>query len=89
MTAPRPPRWFVAEDVLSGRVNLDGYPFRYIYISIGPSLTSPFGGAAYAARVDAVFSAVEWLETRGWEVVNFELSGKVAYLRRRPGPADN
>ncbi|MCU7725752.1 hypothetical protein ODJ79_18640 [Actinoplanes sp. KI2] len=86
MTAPRPPRWFVADDILSGRVNLDGYPFRYIYISIHPSITTPFGGTAYAAKVDAVFTAVEWLETRGWEIVNFELSGKVAYLRRSQAP---
>ena len=83
MTLPRPPRWFVADDILAGRVNLDGYPFRYLYVSITPSITTPFsGGDAYAARVEALFSAVEVLETHGWEVVNFEMSGKVAYLRR-------
>lgn len=82
MTRPRPPRWFVADDILAGRVNLDGYPFRYIYVSITPTIPTPFSGAAYAARVDAVFAAVEMLEARGWEVVNFEGSGKIAYLRR-------
>jgi hypothetical protein len=85
MTVPRPPRWFVADDILAGRVNLDGYPFRYIYISIPASITTPFSGAGYGARVDAVFTAVELLETRGWELVNFEMSGKVAYLRRTVG----
>jgi len=53
MTAPRPPRWFVADDILAGRVNLDGYPFRYIYVSIPPAITTPFGGGDYAARVAA------------------------------------
>ncbi len=83
MTLPRPPRWFIADDLLAGRVNLDGYPFRYIYVSINPAITTAFSGASgHAARVDAVFSAVEMLETRGWELVNFEQSGKVAYLRQ-------
>jgi hypothetical protein len=84
MTLPRPPRWFIADDLLAGRVNLDGYPFRYIYISINPTITTPFSGSGHAVRVDAVFSAVEMLETRGWELVNFEQSGKVAYLRQAP-----
>ncbi|HYN93430.1 MAG TPA: hypothetical protein VES42_06245 [Pilimelia sp.] len=34
MTLPRPPRWFIADDILAGRISLDGYPFRYIYVSI-------------------------------------------------------
>ncbi|MEV4637393.1 hypothetical protein AB0J80_08585 [Actinoplanes sp. NPDC049548] len=86
MSAPRPPRWFIADEILAGRVNLDGYPFRYIYVSINPtSVVGFFGASGHAARVDAVFTAVEMLETRGWELVNFELSGKVAYLRRHTG----
>ena len=83
-----PPHRFLADDILAGRINLDGYPFRYIYLSITPSITTPFSGRdEYSARVDAVFSAVELLETRGWELVNFEMSGKVAYLRRAARPA--
>ncbi|HEX8345245.1 MAG TPA: hypothetical protein VF657_11015 [Actinoplanes sp.] len=82
MTTPRPPRWFVADDILTGRINLDGYPFRYIYISIRPTITILSGASGHAARVDVVFSAVEMLETRGWELVHFEQSGNVAYLRR-------
>jgi hypothetical protein len=82
VTLPRPPRWFVADDILAGRVDLDGYPFRYIYVSIAPSVITPFSGRGYAAKVDGVFSAVEMLESRGWELVNFEQSGQIAYLRR-------
>ncbi len=82
MTLPRPPRWFVADDILAGRVNLDGYPFRYIYVTILLDFIPTFGKGAYAARIDSLFSAVELLETRGWEVVNFEESARVAYLRR-------
>lgn len=69
MSLPRPPRWFIADDI----------PFRYVYISVNPTILDPSG---HAVRVDAVFTAVEMLETRGWELVNFEQSGKVAYLRR-------
>jgi hypothetical protein len=84
MTYSRPPRWFIADDVLSGRVSLDGYPFRYIYISIAPNVgvSAIFGGGpGYAARVDGVFSAVELLEARGWQLVNFDQGGQIAYLR--------
>jgi hypothetical protein len=82
---PRPPRWFSADDILAGRVTLDGYPFRFIYISAEPSegFRVTFAGAgSTAAAVDRVFSAAEFLEGRGWQVVTFEQSGKVAYLRR-------
>lgn len=79
MSLPRPPRWFIADDILAGRVNLDGYPLRYVYISVNPTIIDPSG---HAVRVDAVFTAVEMLEARGWELINFEQSGKVAYLRR-------
>jgi hypothetical protein len=79
MTFPRPPRWFIADDILAGRVSLDGYPFRYIYVSVAPSFAAAFAGAALA---DAVMTAAEFLETRGWQVVNFEQGGQIAYLRR-------
>jgi hypothetical protein len=82
---PRPPRWFSADDILAGRVSLDGYPFRYIYISAEPSegFRVTFAGpGTIAAAVDLVFSAAEFLESRGWQVVNFEQNGKVSYLRR-------
>lgn len=83
-STPRPPRWFSADDVLSGRVNLDGYPFRFIYMSGNPSgggirISSP---SDQRAGIDRVFSACELLETRGWQVVNFSEEGKIAYLRR-------
>jgi hypothetical protein len=78
MTLPRPPRWFLADDILAGRVSLDGHPFRFIYVSTAPSF-APLSGAA---RADAVMTAVEFLETRGWQVVNFEQGGQIAYLRR-------
>ena len=81
---PRPPRWFSADDVLAGRVNLDGYPFRFIYLTGDPSGGGiRFSGPAdQRAGIDRVFSASEVLESRGWQVVNFEDHGKIAYLRR-------
>jgi hypothetical protein len=84
MTMPRPSRWVLADDVLAGRVNLDGYPLRYIYLTMSPmaGLSVLGGKAAYQARIDGVFTAVEFLETRGWELVNFEQGGQVAFLRR-------
>jgi hypothetical protein len=85
MTPPRPPRWFVADDILGGRVNLDLYPFRYIYVTAAPgeAIGSVFSGrAGFAAMIDRVLTAVEMLEARGWDVVNFEQDGRIAYLRR-------
>ena len=82
---PRPPRWFSAEDVLSGRVNLDGYPFRYIYLSSEPSSgvrISIGGRGTVGMLVDTVMSAAEFLESRGWQVVNFEQAGSVVFMRR-------
>ncbi len=85
MTAPaRPPRWFSADDILSGRVSLDGYPFRFVWITGQPSAgfrVTVAGGSGQAALVDRVLSAAELLETRGWQVVNFAQEGRVAYLR--------
>ncbi|BFU46276.1 hypothetical protein [Krasilnikovia sp. MM14-A1004] len=81
---PRPPRIFEADDVLSGRVSLDGYPFNLIYLVIS--------FAAYHAdtrihpsdlpRVDVLLSAAELLETRGWQVVSVDSGGKLVCLRR-------
>ncbi|GGQ65118.1 hypothetical protein [Couchioplanes azureus] len=85
MTAPRPPRWFSAEDIVHGRVSLAGYPFRYIWINATPSSgfrVTVASGSTVAAMVDMVFTAAEMLEAEGWQVVNFEQEGKVAYLRR-------
>ncbi|GAA2506327.1 hypothetical protein [Winogradskya humida] len=82
MTLPRPPRRFVAEDVLAGRVNLDGYPFRYIYLGIPYRLDFRLGDVGELARVDVVMSAVELLETRGWEFLHFLEGGQLAFLRR-------
>jgi hypothetical protein len=89
VSAPqRPPRWFSADDILAGRIDLTGYPFRYIWITAQPSQgfrVTLAGPSTAAAMVDMVFSAAELLEAHGWEVVNFEQDGKVAYLRRAAG----
>jgi hypothetical protein len=85
---PRPPRIFVADDILSGRVSLQVYPLRYIYLT--PSLSSIFqrGGAGYKVRTgnngpaDQLLSAIELLEVQGWEVVTIDIQGHVACLRR-------
>jgi hypothetical protein len=89
MTMPppqqRPPRWFSAHDILSGRVSLDGYPLRFIFLTGVPSegFRVTFNTAAdHRATIDRVFSACEFLETRGWQVISFEQNGRVAYLRR-------
>jgi hypothetical protein len=89
---PRPPRIFSADDILAGRVSLDGYPFRYIYIT--PSLSSVMSGrGTFKLRTgnsgppDQMLSAVEFLEGRGWEVVTVDISGQATCMRRiaRPG----
>ncbi|MFI5693260.1 hypothetical protein ACIA58_15555 [Kribbella sp. NPDC051586] len=59
---PRPPRMFRSQKILSGEVSLDGYPFRYAAVLSG--------GTSYDSALDQVLSAVEFLETRGWELVN-------------------
>ena len=84
----RPPRIFAADDILAGRVSLDGYPFRYIYVT--PSAGSLFarGGAGFSIKTgnngppDEMLSAVEFLETRGWEVVSVDVSGHATCMRR-------
>lgn len=40
-------------------------------------------GSQIPEEVDKVLTAVEFLESRGWEVVNFEQGGLIAHLRRR------
>jgi hypothetical protein len=84
---PRPPRRFFADDVLTGRVNLDQYPLRYILLTPTPSAilgnTLKFG-AGMLVEIDKILSAAEFLESRGWEVVTIEQGGMVAFLRRRP-----
>jgi hypothetical protein len=82
---PRPPRIFAADDILAGRVSLHAYPFRYIYLT--PSASSVFGGG-YRLKTgnngppDQLLSAVELLETQGWELVTVDISGHAACLRR-------
>jgi hypothetical protein len=83
----RPPRIFSADDILAGRVLLDGYPFRYIYVT--PSASSLFsGGAGFRLKTgnngppDQMLSAVELLEARGWEVVTVDVSAHVTCMRR-------
>jgi hypothetical protein len=83
--SPRPPRVFDAADILSGRVSLDGYPFRYVYVVI--SLPSFYADTKIhpsdLIRVDQLLSAAELLESRGWEVVSVDQGGKLVCLRRR------
>ncbi|SCE92226.1 hypothetical protein [Micromonospora mirobrigensis] len=86
----RPPRRFHSDDILSGRVNLDPYPFRYIMVTPSPGamVSNTLSlGAGTLAEVDRLLAAVEFLETRNWELVNLEQGGLVAFLRRRyPAP---
>ncbi|MFD1321166.1 hypothetical protein [Micromonospora sonneratiae] len=80
----RPPRIFYCTDILSGRASLDGYPFRYVLLRPPVSsvfMAGPISGDAQVT-VDQMLSAVELLETRGWELVNFEQGGLLAFLRR-------
>ncbi|BFU42337.1 hypothetical protein KRMM14A1004_05740 [Krasilnikovia sp. MM14-A1004] len=82
MNRPRPPRRILAEDVLAGRVNIDAYPFRYMYLSVPTPIRPGSGRTEFDARVDVVLAAVEMLETRGWELVNLEELGQIAFMRR-------
>jgi hypothetical protein len=84
MTAPRPPRLFTVDDVLSGRANLDHIPFRYICVSLaaGAALSSGLGRSGANTRLDQLLSAAEMLEQRGWELMTVEQGGTLAYLRR-------
>jgi len=79
MTMPRPLRWISADDVVSGRINMDAYPFRYFRLKVVH--WGPDGG------LDILLTAVEMLETRGWELVAFvDRSDQdrmlTAYMRR-------
>nr|BFE73709.1 hypothetical protein GCM10020092_070100 [Actinoplanes digitatis] len=82
---PRPPRIFEAEDVLYGRVSLEGYPFRLIYLVI--ALSSYYADTKIhpsdLGRVDVLLSAAELLESSGWETVAVDADGKLICLRRR------
>ncbi|MEV4136072.1 hypothetical protein AB0J72_28365 [Dactylosporangium sp. NPDC049742] len=83
---PRPSRVFRANDIATGRAVLDGYPFRYIVIGPSMSFSTALGAAVNPsagqnAMLDEVLTAVEYLETRGWELVSMD-QGFVACLRR-------
>jgi hypothetical protein len=68
------PRWFVADEILAGRVDLG-----FVHAPVAPSPGAAFAGAAEA---DAVPTTAEFVETRGRQVVNFGQGGQIAYLRR-------
>ena len=76
---------FFSDDILDGRVNLDQYPFRYILIRPAPKalmgMAFSFGGNQLV-EIDKVLTAVELLETRGWELLAVEQGGLVAIVRR-------
>jgi hypothetical protein len=81
---PRPPRLIVVDDVFSGRFQSQGYPFRYLVIGVGSSLSDVgFGRSGANNMIDRVLSAVEMLEAQGWELVNVDQGGTIACLRRR------
>jgi hypothetical protein len=82
----RPPRIFTADQILTGQILLDSYPWRYVCIGLSPStaLGTALGGRAGAdARLDQVLSAAEYLEGRGWEVVSIDQGGTLVFMRRR------
>ena len=85
LVTPRPSRLFSSDDVLNGQAKLDDYPLRYI------CLVPPMGGRMRTAvsfgikamdEVDKILSAVELLETQGWEVVTLDQAGLTAFMRR-------
>lgn len=75
---PLPPRGFIAADLLSGRVQLHGYPLTFVFV------TTP--GRAGQEAIQTTMAAAELLEAQGWRVVNFAEGGRDAFLRREPGP---
>lgn len=77
MTLPRPPRRVLAHDVLSGRADMDAYPFRYMYLSAPPAIARS-GRKVFDGEADVVLAAVELLETRGWELVNLDQLATIA-----------
>ncbi|MBN1174577.1 MAG: hypothetical protein JXA67_20590 [Micromonosporaceae bacterium] len=82
---PRPTRVFTTSEVLSGRLSLQGYPFRHIYIVLPASAV--FGGAFSWSKgnegmVDQLLSAVEVVESQGWELVCIGQDGRMACMRR-------
>ena len=86
---PRPGRIFSSDDILSGRVRLHTYPFRYICLnqSTGDRFRTVAAlGSSIPNEMDKMFSAVELLESQGWELVAVEQMGLVVFMRRRlPG----
>jgi hypothetical protein len=84
----RPPRIFFAEDILSGSVSLDGYPWRYVCIGISPKMAmgnALRGRAGADVLMDHILSAAELLEARGWEVFAIDQGGTLVFMRRRQG----
>lgn len=84
MTLQRPSRIFAARDILNGAVSLDGYPFRYIVVGAAPeqALSTALGGRRAANQLlDTLLSAVEFLESRGWALVNTDQGGMQALMR--------
>lgn len=84
---PQPPRIFSAQDILSGRISLDGYPLRYIYVAASfGSMFSAQSTYRFVARdkepAEQMLSAVEFLETRGWEVVTVDIKAHVTCMRQ-------
>jgi hypothetical protein len=67
-----------ASDVLAGKVDLRSYPHRYLILVA----YRHFGG------MPSLLTAVEWLESQAWELVNIYADDTVpfnAVMRRRLG----
>ncbi|WP_131824423.1 hypothetical protein [Mycobacteroides abscessus] len=80
----KPSRIFAARDILNGVVSLDGYPLRYIVVGASPeqALSTALGGRRAANQLlDTLLTAVEFLESRGWTLVNTDQGGMQALMR--------
>lgn len=77
-TQPRPRRFIRANDVLSGQWTGEGYPFRYVVIWHNKEIVTKVRNS----MIDTVLSAVELLESRGWQLVTLDESMSQACLRR-------
>lgn len=75
MQQPPPPRWFKAEDVLSGQVQLHSYPLPFVAIGAPGTLRG-------LRAIEITMAAAELLESQGWRVVNFDDQGRLVFLRR-------
>ena len=68
----------IANDLLTGKVDLRAYPHRYLVVS----------AYRHSGGLPSVMAAAEWLEAQGWEVVNVFMGDDITFnaaIRRRQG----